>query len=178
MRFRPCDWVGEHLSAYLDEALSGREMRQVAAHLITCHACRGALDDLRATKQALQGAEMPRPAPDFWPEVYAQVRQKSVSLPAPGISRSTWRAQLAGVWTVPRALATAAAMAAMLLLSILTRPTAPPASAPDDLGEFIAQHAQHSTAYPLSDWSRMMFIGSEANAPATVPVADESGNAP
>jgi predicted anti-sigma-YlaC factor YlaD len=65
MRRNDCDNVGERLSEYLDEALSGRDMQHVAAHLSICEDCRQEFDDLRVTKALLQREAVPPPALDF-----------------------------------------------------------------------------------------------------------------
>jgi anti-sigma factor RsiW len=167
-----CGTVREHLSEYLDEALSGREMQRVAAHLAACEVCRREFDDLRVTKAVLQREAAPSPRPDFWAKVYADVGRQSASIPAPRVSVRAWLRQLLRTWTLPRSLAAGAAVAAVLLAAVFWRPLGPSASV-DDVDDFIAQHAYHSAAHPLSDWSNLTFISSEMNAPKAMFVSDE-----
>lgn len=162
MKRSECENIKERLSEYLDEALSGREMRRVAAHLSTCEACRQEFDDLRVTAAVLQREAVPSPAPDFWAKIYAQVRQQSATIPAPRRSerlKSLLRG-LVRIWSLPKALATGAAVAVVLFMAFFLRPMEPPALA-DDVDDLVAQHAQHSAAHPLSEWSRMTFVSSE-----------------
>jgi len=163
MKRSDCEMVRERLSEYLDEALSGRETRRVAAHLATCEECRRTFDDLRVTKAVLGREAVPPPAPDFWTQVYAEVRRQSTSIPAPRRRVGAWWSALVRVWSMPKGLATGAAVVAVLLAAIFLRPLEPPALA-DDVDDFITQHAHHSAALPLNNWSRMTFIRSEVNA--------------
>ena len=158
-----CGRSRECLSQYLDERLSQREMRWMAAHLEGCSACRAEFDGLRVTKTALQHEPVPPPAAGFWTGMHARVREECASLPAPRPDPGAWLRALGQGWRLPKAV-TAAAVAAGLVLAVLSaRPGHPPA-ARDEIDSFIAQHAEYSAARPLGDWPRMTFVSSEINA--------------
>lgn len=161
-----CGATCERLSEYLDEVLSPSDTQRVAAHLSTCKACRSQLDDLRVTKGVLAIEPVPMPSEGFWERMHADVRSHSASVPAPRGAARPWQEWFGLKRPIPRALAAAVVLAVLVLATVFMRPGAPPA-APDDVDDYIAQHAEHSAAYPMSDWSRMTFVSSEVNAAQT-----------
>jgi hypothetical protein len=74
-----------------------------------------------------------------------------------------WLSSLVRAWSLPKAIATGVAVAAVLILAFFLRPMEKPALAENDVGDLIAQHAQHSETHPLGDLSRMTFVSSEMN---------------
>ncbi|HJP56239.1 MAG TPA: zf-HC2 domain-containing protein, partial [Gemmatimonadales bacterium] len=55
------------LSEYLDNELSAPERAAADAHLRTCAACRGTLDELRAVTARAHALADRAPANDLWP---------------------------------------------------------------------------------------------------------------
>ncbi|MCC7495606.1 MAG: hypothetical protein IT204_24865 [Fimbriimonadaceae bacterium] len=95
-----------HLSAYVDEMLSGPEMRTVAAEARLDESTAAKLAHLRQVVQALREAPEPSPPADFWPQVYRRVRQVALA----EARRSRWRRTLA---TAGGSLLLVAALAAL-----------------------------------------------------------------
>jgi len=168
-----CDKIREHLSEYLDEALSGFEMQQVAWHLAKCPACRREFDDLRVTQAVLQREAVPPPAPDFWPRVYAQLRQQSGSIAAPRSRAGAWLRAWIRSRPLLRRLAVGGAVGALLLTALFCHLRGLP-KLDDEANDFIAQHTQPGTIHPLDDWARMAFVNAEMNAPTVVLVHSET----
>jgi anti-sigma factor RsiW len=77
-----CSEVEPRLSAFVDGALSDDERGAVAAHVSTCAACRGLVEDLERLRAAARSLG-PVPPPDhIWLEVAGQIRLGERTAPA------------------------------------------------------------------------------------------------
>jgi anti-sigma factor RsiW len=156
-----CRWASERLVEYVDEALSRGDMRRLAGHLTGCPECRLEADDHRRIKTAIQLGPVPVPDARFWLEVGRRARgarpRSRRSSPLEWVTRGLRLTRARA-----RALTAGAALAAALLGASLVQQGE--GRDVDDTPAFIAEHAEQSSGHPLSDWSRLTLVGSEAGA--------------
>lgn len=143
----------DRLSEYLDKDLASGARADIEAHLQTCSACRGVVEDLRAL-QVSTAAWAAAPAPpveDLWPGIAARLsgprstaggadaRQPiaATSPGAPATSPTPWYRRR---WTVgvPE-LALAASLVAAVSGLVVYRPAAVPPPAPSDVSPVVAE---------------------------------------
>ena len=87
-----CSKVQNSFSAYLDGAVSGRQMRSIADHLEVCEGCREEFDGLRAMQRSLSVL-----GPAKAPEDLAMRLRLAISHEA-AEKRSSWRDRLEVKW--------------------------------------------------------------------------------
>lgn len=116
-----CEWVREHLSAYVDGVLSEVERVRVDQHLARCSGCAAEEQVLRAAVAALRRAAHEVEVP---PGFRARVMARVAKLPAPAARRPAapaWRR-----WGLPAAAAAAAAALITLQVQSQSGWQAPP----------------------------------------------------
>ena len=109
--------VRQLLSSYLDGQVSPQEREWTAAHLATCEACRGELEELRATVNLVRGLPQVTPPRSF---TLAEAPPRGLGLPALS-------------WAPPLATVTAAMLFALLVVGDVTGligPRSVPSAAP------------------------------------------------
>lgn len=103
-----CDWVEEHLPAYVLDALNAEDRAQVRSHLATCPRCAALAREFAVAAQAAAMTAAPRQPPARLRAAILQ--QAAATRDAPAL-RSGWRAWLLG----PAALARLALVALLAL---------------------------------------------------------------
>ena len=94
--------IEERIAAYLDGELSETEATAVSSHAEACDRCTRALREARKVHRLLDGDEAAQPLASMWPEVESRLRRR------------------APMFDLPFATATAAALAAGVMLGVLT----------------------------------------------------------
>ena len=95
------------------DALDGTADRAATAHLDACPQCQAAVAEVRDTRAALEGVEVPEPSPHFWSQVNARVRaavdDEARTYTAPWWAWPRWDVvvPMAGLATIVVALTTA-----------------------------------------------------------------------
>ncbi|MBV9848521.1 MAG: zf-HC2 domain-containing protein [Armatimonadetes bacterium] len=175
---------GEQLSAYLDGMLDVVQMRDVAAHLSACPACRAAYEGLKQTKSLLQGIGAPAPpVPEFWVNAYRRMRvEDAAKRPA---FRPSWEALRDAMREPQRrwsaGLAAAAVVAAAIAGPLVGHgpvppmpPVSPASNAPAadtvDVSSLVQAHTESAARQPLADRDRQDMIAMDDSF-----TADDSG---
>src|SRR5262249_53912350 len=83
------------------------------AHLASCDRCRDQFADLRATRAIVSDVEVPEPSPLFWDHFSARVRE---AVAAETAAPDGWWQRL---WSWPRVVASASAVAAVILIAAI-----------------------------------------------------------
>ena len=100
------------------EAIDGTLAPAEQAHLRECEACRVELERLGAILRDVDAAKaMPEPSPLFWDHLSLRIRQATAEAAVP--SRLSW-------WSGWRPALLAGALAGVVALAVLVRPTAGP----------------------------------------------------
>jgi hypothetical protein len=109
--------VAEWLSAYADGELQGEKLARVEAHLRTCPACQGELEQLGGLSSLLH--QIPPMQPRTTPEGFNEAIRKRLGSPAGRLTRQ--KALRAGWWAVPLGLIGlwAFALAVVIVSSVL-----------------------------------------------------------
>ena len=147
-----CSKVQNSFSAYLDGAVSGRQMRSIADHLEVCEGCREEFDGLRAMQRSLSVL-----GPAKAPEDLAMRLRLAISHEA-AEKRSSWRDRLEVKWenTIrPLVLQVSAGTACsivllgsiMVALGLFAAPQAVMAN-DEPLGAMTAPHYLYSAVMP------------------------------
>ncbi len=156
-----CERCNDHLSAYADDALSGRERRQVRSHLETCRRCREDLAEIRTLSALLRATPDPEPSPSFWAETYSTVRKRGAAPPRPA-------PLLHGGFGWGVALASVFVFLLMMPPRRINRAPIPPT--PVAPAELISLHARLRSDQPLADSGSIHYAladpdGADENAP-------------
>ena len=164
-----------HLSpADLADAIGPEAAARVAAHLADCERCRRQVEELRETLAVVAGADVPEPAPAFWPRMTARVVEASS-----GSGRAApFPATDAGVtWT--RGLAAAAVVVFAVSAAVLWRQHSP--LGPADAAIALEEAARDLPAVPepaaldeASGWE----LVADANAGIDWDAVSDAGLAP
>ena len=165
-----------HLSpADLADAIGPEAAARVAAHLADCERCRRQVEELREMLAVVADADVPEPAPAFWPRMTARVVETASSgampaAPFPGTD--------AGVtWT--RGLAAAAVVVFAVSAAVLWRQHSP--LGPADAAIALEEAARDLPAVPepaaldeASGWE----LVADANAGIDWDAVSDAGLAP
>ncbi len=145
------------LSAYLDGELSAPEVQAVQEHLLDCASCRGAYEDVRATKVLLSQMPVAEPPAEFWRAVR---EPRPGSPPAP--ARQWWR------WTALVQRPAWAIAAVLVILAIAATPlikgTADRLHATEiGVDLYVREHALGMSTEPLTDRAYLGLVASDAD---------------
>lgn len=130
-------WV-ERLSDYVDDEISRRERRTIAAHLAQCAGCRAVLEELRAVVAAGRRLETPsEPDRDLWPGIASRLKPRRQER----ASRWAWHHRLTPSLAGLAAVAVACVVVASLWSSMSQRrPPAAPVLSPGPIAKTSAAH--------------------------------------
>jgi hypothetical protein len=137
------------------DALDGALDPARALHAESCETCRAAVDDLRAAMARAADADVPEPSPLFWDHFSARVRQ------ATAVDETSRQARNWRPW-----LATAAALAAVVLVVTMRWPRAVPVPVEEAPSSRAAASAP-SAGEPASDaepWSAVVQAAADLSA--------------
>ncbi len=163
----------EQLSAFLDEMLDIRQMREVAQHLGVCSRCQGAESSLSRVKTMLRESTSPAmPDSDFWANTYRRMRTEGNARPG---WRSAFRTALAsGLPGTQRRWAAGVAAAAAIGLALAgpllnptsgTHPRHPITVSADavDISSLVRDHTESAARQPLADADRQTMISADTD---------------
>ena len=165
-----------HLSpADLADAIGPETAARVAAHLADCERCRRQVEELREMLAVVADADVPEPAPAFWPRMTARVVETASSGAMPA---APFAGTDAGVtWT--RGLAAAAVVVFAVSAAVLWRQHSPPG--PADAATALEEAARDLPAVPepaaldeASGWE----LVADANAGIDWDAVSDAGLAP
>lgn len=105
-------WI-ERLSEYLDGELSPSERSACDAHLASCAACRGVLEEIQLVTTLARTDEDVPPASDLWPGILQRIGSVGAESPTAGRSRIFGRPVRHVSFTLPEL-----ALAATLLVAV------------------------------------------------------------
>lgn len=77
-----CGACHKRLSCYVDAELSGRDRREVEAHLASCGGCRAELERLRALRRAFADLPGATPVPFFYERLAGRLRAEEAAASA------------------------------------------------------------------------------------------------
>jgi anti-sigma factor RsiW len=173
----------DQLSVYLDGELPAEHRAALEAHLASCVACRGVLDDLKAIVTAAPSYEGSLPDHDLWPAIRNAIDEsREVTLPAPV------RTRRARVFSLPQLVAASVAFAVLTGGGVYAAlrywtPVAPPAPSPAVQAAtpapglaVIPAGARASEVYreAIGDLERVLVEGRDRLDPATLRVIEDN----
>lgn len=156
-----CRRVSQLLSAYTDRELGGTEMLAIREHLGNCRHCDAEYQQLRGMKKLMGAIPTREPRVGLEAAIIAQARQERelINLPSRSLGFG-----LAAVLAIPRPLAIAAAMATLLLGTLLW-PVARNAARENpatNISTFEAEHTTYQSYQPLAGGASIDLASSDA----------------
>ncbi|HIT74580.1 MAG TPA: hypothetical protein IAA98_03255 [Candidatus Avipropionibacterium avicola] len=146
----PCGTAEAHLSALLDDSLSGASRERLAGHAVHCRHCRRTLDDLRRTRALVRrvGDDAPAPTADLSQRLLAIAQTAPQPAPAPALATST--PSRGPVATLPRAAVVLAVLAVVTVIGVgWTNGPSPAAAVSDPVARARTAVAAAAASQPL-----------------------------
>lgn len=170
--------AGQLLSAYLDGELLPRESAAVQEHLLECAVCRGAYEQLRATKALLGELPVADPPAEFWAAVRTPSAARFPLATRLSPASPWWRSPGRFAWWSPARLSiggpalrrrivwgvAAAVTVTVLALVPLVKGTLDRLHAAEvGVDLYVREHARQMTIGPLTDRAYIGVVGGDAD---------------